>query len=111
MTLPEVNVSILGIRTKELKIDQDFGNGLENIKVSKLLKGTPPSFEISSKNTREYNKDKEQSSKCNSKQIFGKLPKFQQRGRVLAKALQKEKGCKVRGGEGLLYLSKALNFP
>jgi len=45
------------------------------------------------------------------KQVFGKLPKFQQRGQVLAKALQNEKGVQMRGDEGFLYSSKAFNLP
>jgi len=51
-------------------------------------------------------KIKEQNSKCNSKQVFGKIAKFQQCGCVLAKASQNEKGCEMRGGEGLIYSPK-----
>jgi len=78
--------------------------------VSKHFKLTPTSFEMGS-NTQELLKIKEQNApKCNSNKVFNKLPQFQQCGRVLAKALQNKKRCKMRGDEGLIYLSKALNF-
>jgi len=81
--------------------------------LAKLFKGTPTSFEGAQEKPQNFEDNEievELPHTISKTKDFGQIPKFQTMWPYLhrfGQSLQKEKGCKVRGGGGLIYSSKA----